>query len=158
MSLASAAAIGAVSGLRSMTGPAVIAEAASRNRIRLKKSPFAWLSSDGAARTSALLAVGELIADKLPFVPNRTDPPSLVIRAVSGALCGAALNSHCGSYRDNRKQVVLGALIGGVAAVAASYIGLKYRKAVNLPKLPAALLEDAVTIGLGAAIITCATE
>ena len=71
MSYAAAAAMGALSGLRSMLGPAIVSEAANRKIVRLRRTPLAWLASNRAARTCELLAVGELIADKLPFIPNR---------------------------------------------------------------------------------------
>ncbi len=53
--------IGAVSGLRSMTGPAL-------TRIRAGGAP---------ALVLPLLALGELVVDKLPGVPPRTAPPAL---------------------------------------------------------------------------------
>jgi uncharacterized membrane protein len=142
------AAIGAVSGLRSMTGPAVVSEAAKRDILHLKGTPLGWLSSNVTARTSALLAAGELIADKLPFMPDRTRAPGLVTRFISGALCGIAVG------RRERKQKIIGALIGGAAAVATAYAGYQYRKHVKLPPLVAALLEDVVAIGSGAAVIS----
>jgi uncharacterized membrane protein len=142
MNYGCSAAIGAVSGLRSMSGPAIISEAASRNIVKLRRTPLAWLGSDRAARTSALLAVGELIADKLPFMPDRTQPASLAFRALAGALSGYAI---CG-----KKKSPMAAFVGGAAALAAAYAGIQYRKRVHLPPVAAALIEDAVAIGAGA--------
>src|SRR5947209_19891065 len=99
MNLAYAAGIGAVSGLRSMSGPAIVAEAASRNIVRLKKTPLAWLASDRAARISAVLAVGEMVADKLPIIPDRIKPPSLAWRAAAGAFSAYAI---CGKGRSRK--------------------------------------------------------
>jgi uncharacterized membrane protein len=149
MNYARAVAIGAVSGLRSMTGPAVVAEAASRRILRLKGTPLAWLGSGTAARTSAVLALGELVADKLPFMPNRTDPPGLAARFLSGALCGIAV-----AGRRNRRERIISALVAGAAAVGAAYVGNQYRKRVKLPPLAAALIEDAVAVGSGAAVVS----
>jgi uncharacterized membrane protein len=150
MNLACAAGIGAVSGLRSMAGPAIVSEAASHNRVRVGKTPLAWLASDSAATTSALLAVGELIADKLPFIPNRTEPASLALRAASGALCGYAICVKQGPG----KRAWMAAAVGAMAAVAAAYAGFEYRRRVKLPPIVAALVEDAVAIGAGSIVIS----
>ena len=143
------AVIGAVSGLRSMSGPAIVSEAANRRIVPLGNTPLAWLASGNAARTAVLLAVGDLVADKLPFMPNRTDPPSLIWRAVSGAACGYAV---CGRGRS-RGERWMSAAVGGAAALAASYAGFEFRRRSKLPPFVAAVLEDAVAIGSGAAAI-----
>lgn len=148
MSYACEAVMGAVSGLRSFTGPAIVSEAAHLNILKLDETPLAWLGSNGATRTSIALAVGELIADKLPFMPNRTDPAGLVARFIAGAVCGAAVAS-----KRSRNDRIMSALVGGSAAVAAAYAGYQYRKHVKLPAFLAALLEDAVAVSAGTAII-----
>ena len=43
-----------------------------------------------SAKTMALMAAGEMIADKLPFIPSRTAMFPLVARVASGALSGTA--------------------------------------------------------------------
>jgi uncharacterized membrane protein len=149
MNYISAAAIGAVSGLRSMSGPAIVAEAAGTHRIDLRGTPLAWLGSGHALRTSALLAVGELVVDKLPSTPDRLNPASLIFRALSGAMCGYAI---CG--RESSKLEKWGsAAVGATAALAASWAGSSYRKHTKLPKIAAALAEDAVAMATGAALI-----
>lgn len=148
MNYACEAAIGSVSGLRSFTAPALLSGAAHRKLLNLKRTPFAWLASDRSARISALLAGGELLADKLPFMPKRTEAPSLVARFISGAVCAMAI-----AGRRKGKERIASALVGGTAAIAASYAGYQYRKHVKLPPVVAALLEDSVALGAGAAII-----
>jgi uncharacterized membrane protein len=161
MNLACQAAIGAVSGLRTFTGPAIIAEAAKLNLLNLKKTPLSWLASDRTALVSAILAGGELLADKLPFMPDRTDPPSLAGRFLAGAMCGAAVSSDRKRNgflrirsRHKSKEMLIGAIVGGTAALAATYAGFQYRKHVKLPAVMAALLEDGVAVGVGAAVIS----
>jgi len=148
MNYACETAIGAVCGLRTFTGPAIIAGAANRNTLKLKRTPLAWLASDRAVGTAMLLAAGELIADKLPFMPNRTDVPGLAARFISGAICGMAI-----AGRRKRSDRILSGIVGGTAAIAAAYAGYRYRKHVKLPSLAAALLEDAVAVGAGTAIV-----
>jgi uncharacterized membrane protein len=148
MNYACEAAMGAVSGLRSFTGPAIISEAANRKLLNLDKSPLSFLASGNAAKTSIALAVGELITDKLPFTPDRTKIPSLMARFVAGAVAGAAI-----AGKRKRNDQIAAAVVGGAAAIAAAYAGYQYRKHVKLPGIVAALLEDAVAIGAGAAIV-----
>jgi uncharacterized membrane protein len=145
-----AAGIGAVSGLRSMSGPALVAEAAGSHRIDLRGTPLAWLGSGHALRTSAVLAVGELIADKIPSAPSRLNPASMIVRALSGAACAYAL---CGRERSNREKWG-SAVVGATAAVAATWAGSAFRKNTKLPKIAAALAEDAVAMATGAAVVT----
>jgi uncharacterized membrane protein len=155
MNLACEAAIGAVSGLRTFTGPAIISQAANRNILCLKRTPLSWLASDRAELIAAILACSELLADKLPFMPNRTDPPALAARFVAGAICGAAISQkHKRSwFKHKRNGWLPGAIAGGAAALAASYAGYQYRKHVKLPPILAAVLEDGVAIGVGSVVV-----
>jgi uncharacterized membrane protein len=148
MNYACEAVIGAVSGLRSFTGPAIVSEAAHLKVLKLDKTPLAWLASGNAAKTSIALAVGELIADKLPFIPARTKAPSLAVRFVAGALCGAAV-----AGKRKRNEQIIGAMVGGTAALAAAFAGYQYRKHVKLPGILAALLEDTLAVSAGTAIV-----
>jgi uncharacterized membrane protein len=132
-----------------MGGPAIVSEAANRHIVDLDHTPLAWLGSGHAARTSAILALGELVADKLPSTPNRTIPPSLAIRALSGAICGYAV---CGqNHSKSEKWIAAG--VGAAAALAASWLGFQYRKHVPLPAFIAAITEDAFTFAAGSAVI-----
>lgn len=121
--------IGVVAGLRSMTGPAATLAAADSH----------WA---GPAR---LAAAGELIVDKLPFAPSRLMPGPLVVRALSGALCGREL------ARRAQASKPLGTLAGALGALAGSYGGYYARRAVtarSVPDFPIALVEDSLAVGL----------
>lgn len=148
MNYGCAAAIGAVSGLRSMTGPAIIATAAHGKNLDVKGAGLGWLGSSKAAKIAAGLAIGEMIADKLPFMPDRVKPGSLAARAATGALCGYAVFSSRG-----RREAWIGALVGASAALAASWAGFEYRRNIRLPKLASALIEDGIAAGAGALVI-----
>ena len=149
MNYGCAMAIGAVSGLRSMVGPAIISQAAGNHAVNVKDTPLSWMSSTRAIQVSAILAGAEIIADKLPFMPDRTDKPALLGRFISGAICGAAVSSA-----RRREDRIIGALVGGATAIVAAYIGFEYRKAVNLPKFAAAIVEDAVALTAGSAVVS----
>lgn len=151
--LAFASGIGAVAGLRSLLAPAAVSQAASRRMLRLRGPAVEFLRSERSANILAALAVAELVADKLPFTPDRTEPPSLLFRAASGALCGAAVASSL------RKSAVTGAILGSAAAVGAAFAGRELRRIGqrnNWPDVPVALLEDVLAIGGAAAIVISA--
>lgn len=148
---AGAAAIGAVAGLRSMTAPALISHLTRASRGG-ERSKWDFLSSMVSMRTTLALAVGEVIADKLPFIPARTKPPSLIVRAVSGAVSGAALCSA------KKRSWFAGALIGAGAAVGASYAAYELRKRAgkhfNIPDVVVAVVEDSIAAGTGALVLS----
>ena len=123
--------LGFVSGLRSMLGPALVAEIAPPN-VRL---------------VFRLLTVGELIADKLPRTPNRIAPGPLAGRFLSGAAVGYVV------FRHARQSVWVGALLGAGASMAGAYGGYHGRKALGetlrVPDPVIAVVEDALALGLG---------
>src|SRR5262245_18630100 len=88
-------ALGAVTGMRSTAGAAVLA---FQHGGLLKK-------------VLASLAAGELVADKTAAVGNRIDPAPLCARALMGAIVGGVI-AHEGD--DN---VAFGAMLGAAAAV-----------------------------------------
>src|SRR5580692_9276681 len=100
--------IGVVSGLRSVTAPAVVAWAAHRNWLHLHNTALSFMASTAAVVIFTLLAVAELVADKLPFTPIRLKPPGLIARIVLGALSGATIAA------SGTQSIVLGGLLGAV--------------------------------------------
>ena len=111
--------IGVIAGLRSLTAPAAVAWGAGRHWLNLQGTPFAFMGSTAAVAVFTLLAIGELIADKLPSTPNRTSVPGLGTRVVMGALSGAAIASAGG------QSFVLGAVLGAAGGIAGTYAGYR---------------------------------
>lgn len=139
---AAAAGLGVLAGMRGLAAPATVSARLANDGIT-NHAPVALraFGSPRAARTLRALAVGELAADKLPFIPDRTSAPSLLFRTLSGAVCGAALAAW------RRESAVIGALIGGAAAAGASYGFLAARKAAHRAGIPyplSGLAEDAL--------------
>jgi uncharacterized membrane protein len=105
-----------------------------------------WLAFLGFAATPyifSVLAIGEMIADKLPKTPSRKAPVGFSGRIVSGALCGAAIGAS--------NQALVGGLLAGLlGAVAGTFGGYEFRsrlvRAIGGNDLPIALLEDAIAI------------
>jgi uncharacterized membrane protein len=140
--------LGAVAGVRSMSAPALLSRAASRGSIEgIEETPFAFLASPRAARILTVLAVGEALADKLPFSPDRISPPGLVGRMASGGLVGAAL------FAAAERRAAIGAGLGLLASVAASspsyYLRVKTQERLGLPNWAVGLVEDALAEGTG---------
>lgn len=147
-----AAGIGVIAGMRSMSAPAFVSNSFARVRPKhLRKSPFRHLSSPFVSNVLALLAAGEMIADKLPFMPNRTDPPALVGRALNGAFAAAAWAAY------NRQSALIGAVTGAAAAIASSFAFFHLRRAatheLEIPDSVAAITEDALVLGTGIGLL-----
>jgi uncharacterized membrane protein len=148
-------AMGLIAGLRSMSAPALFSAAASRKHNgALTRTPFDTLTSPRTAAVLGALAVGEMVVDKLPKTPSRTIPPSVIFRALSGALVGAA---YC---EEQRKPLATGALLGALGAVAATYGAYYLRQAADhktgLPDPVVAFIEDAITVGAGLGVMRSA--
>ena len=145
---AASATIGLVAGLRSMMAPAVVSHVASNGALNLDGSPLAFLASERASIPLAVLAGGEVVADKTPWIPNRTDPPALIARVVTGGLSGAAV--AIGGRRDG----ALGAVIGGLAALGGTFLGFQLRRRAvregGLPDPVVAVCEDLIAMGAAA--------
>jgi uncharacterized membrane protein len=137
--------IGAASGLRSLTAPAAVAWAAHLSWLNLNGTSLSFMGSTASVVVFTLLATAELIADKLPSTPSRTKPPGLIARIVLGGLSGASVSAAGG------QSIGLGAVLGGVGGVAGTFAGFQVRtrlvRALKVPDLVIALLEDTVAIG-----------
>jgi uncharacterized membrane protein len=141
--------IGVIAGLRAMTAPAVVSWAARLGWLHLENTPLAFLGFAATPYIISVLAIGELIADKLPKAPSRKSPPGFIGRIVTGGLSGAALGASGGSW-------IVGLVAGVIGAVVGTLGGYEFRvrlvKAIGGKDFPIALLEDAIAIG-GALLI-----
>ena len=147
LALGLAFAIGLVAGLRSFTAPTVVAWAAHLGWINLHGSPLAFMGSAWAVGIFSILALVELVADKLPKTPSRTAPVGLCARLVTGAVSGACLAVAGGA------TVWLGALAGALGGIAGAFGGYQARvglvRALRVPDFAVAIPEDVIAIGLG---------
>jgi uncharacterized membrane protein len=150
--LALAFAIGVMAGLRTLTAPAVVCWAAHLGWINLHGSHLVFLDATVTVVIVTLLAIFELVNDKLPATPNRTTPGPLGARIVMGALCGAALAGGGG------QGVPLGAIAGIVGAVVGAFGGYQARHQIvtqlKVKDLGVALVEDLIAIGGALLVVT----
>lgn len=147
-----AALMGALAGMRSMAGPAFLGQLARKGALSEVNGPLALVTKSGFGATSGVLALGEMVADKLPFTPNRTAVGPLLGRALTGGLSGAVICSA------KRRSMLFGALLGAAAAVGAAYGAYHLRKSggerLHVPDGVMALGEDAIVAGLGHTLTT----
>jgi uncharacterized membrane protein len=127
-----AAVLGTVTGARTFLAPAALA---LRGRL------------GGPARIAVpVLAVGEIVGDKLPMAPPRVQGPGLIGRVVSGAVSGGVV----GGAR--------GARVGAAFALAATYPSQLLRGTIvsrtGIPDIACAVPEDLV----GAALAWAASD
>ena len=147
MSAPRALALGAISGLRSASGPAFVSRAASRGYMDLSGTPLAFLGSPLLSKALVVAALGEFVGDKLPSTPSRTALPTLLVRAASGGVVGAA------AFVSADRRAAMGVLLGSSAAVAAAFAGERLRALVGreagLPDPVVAVAEDTVVLLVG---------
>jgi uncharacterized membrane protein len=160
--VARSATLGALAGLRAFTPPAILSQAAHRNLIPIRRSPMRLLRTSTAANLLALFAVGELVGDKLPFTPSRLELAPLAFRTASGAICGSVISWSGSRGRRGAKPAALGALVGGLAALAGAFAGFHLRQATaqrfGVPDPAIAVVEDMVAIAGSIAIIARQTN
>ena len=148
----SAFGIGIVAGLRSLTAPALVSWAAHLHWLDLRDSRLALLGSTISVFTISALGLGELIADKLSFVPSRTSPFPMAFRILSGMICSAAF---CISAN---RLLLEGALLGGLGAINGAFAGFHVRrllvKYLKTDDTVIALAEDALAVGAGLFLVS----
>jgi uncharacterized membrane protein len=144
--------IGIIAGLRSLTAPALVSWAAHLGWLDLSGSSLSFLGSRATTIILSLLALCELVADKLPRTPKRTDPVPLVFRVMTGGFSSIAI---CASAHQSP---VIGTILGVLGAIAGAFSGYEIRhrlvEAFGVPDFGVAAAEDIVAIGGGLLIVS----
>jgi uncharacterized membrane protein len=144
--------IGIVAGLRALLAPAIVAWAAHLGWLNLHGSPLAFMGSTTAAVIFTVIAIGELVGDKMPQTPKRTALPSLLARIVTGGICGATLCAAAG------KSLLVGAVLGGIGGVIGAFAGYEIRKRLvsnlHIKDFFVAICEDLVAIAVACFLIS----
>jgi uncharacterized membrane protein len=147
----SAFALGVVCGLRAMVGLAAASWAANRQQISLEGTWLSFLGFRFTPYITSLLAIGEIINDKLPKIPSRLVPPQFAGRVVMGALTGSAIGLSQEHFLIGASSGIIGSIVGTLAGSKARAFAAK----LFGRDLPAALLEDAIAVAL--AVVTIVT-
>jgi len=121
-------ALGAATGIRSMSGLAALA-----------------MTRPGTARqVSGLALAAEMVADKTSLLGDRVDPLPLAGRAVLGAVVGAVV-----ARRQAPHHVIAGMACGAASAVIAAHLAYQVRTRLPVSNVAAGLLEDSVVLLVG---------
>ena len=142
--------IGIVAGLRALTPLAAVSWAAHFGLVPVPGTWLVFLAATITPYLATVLALGELVTDKMPTTQSRKMPIAFGARILTGSLCGGTLGVASGLS-------FLGFFLGGIGAVIGTFGGaaLRSRLAQAFGKdLPAALLEDVVAIAT-AVLIVC---
>jgi uncharacterized membrane protein len=144
--------LGCLTGLRCLTAPAAVCWAAHLGWLNLAGSKLAFMDRPVTLVVLTILAVVELIADKLPKTPARTAPAGLIARVVLGCLCGAALAANAGG------NLLVPAIVGVGGALIGTFVGYKARRALVLrahtPDFAVAIAEDVIAVAGSLVIVS----
>jgi uncharacterized membrane protein len=140
--LALIAGLGFVTGLRSMTGLAGIVRALDVPAVKRRgANAGAGEPTGSATKVAALMAIGEMVADKLPGMPPRTAPVPLLGRLAVGAYIGATVARRSGT---------VGGVLGAATAILGSYCGKAVRERLSgrdrRAEVAVGFLEDAIAV------------
>ena len=136
--------LGCLTGLRSLTPPAVVCWAAHLGWLHFAGTKLAFLGRPVTLIVFTLLALIELIADKLPKTPARTAPLGLIARIVFGCLGGVALAISTGG------SLLVAAIVGIAGAVVGTFAGYRIRRDLvsrgHLADFAVAIAEDVIAV------------
>ena len=139
--------LAALAGARSMAGPALLIRHLNRHPSRRLKRRWKVLQKSRTANILTLLAIGEMIGDKLPTAPNRTTRAALTGRGIAGVVIGSAL------FKRSRRSPGWGAAVGAASALAGAYATFYLRKqlsdATSVPDPVWGGVEDLLVIKAG---------
>ncbi len=139
--------LGCFDGLRSLTPPALVCWAAHLGWLHFDGTRLAFLHHRTTLIVFTALAVAELIADKLPKTPARTEALGLIARLVLGGACGLAIATSAGV------SLFLSATLASIGALVGTFAGYYSRhfivSEIHVPDFPVAAAEDIVAIAGG---------
>ncbi|MCO5947570.1 DUF4126 family protein [Mucilaginibacter flavidus] len=147
--------LGILAGMRTTSAPVIACQILSKHPSKhLAGSPLRFMQSPNAALGMKLLALGEVVGDKLPNTPNRIAVGGVVGRCLAGSLAGASI------YKATGNNALVGALLGSAVALGCTFGSYYLRRFVVAktdifdPYIGA--IEDVVVAGAGAVLIISA--
>lgn len=144
--------LGIISGMRATFAPAIAAHYLSKeSNAALSTSKLHFIQTPTAAIITKLLCAAEIAGDKLPNTPDRIIAPQVIARVASGAFTGAVISAA------NKDSVATGILIGGAAALAATFGTYYLRKYIDkstfIKEPLTGAFEDLFAIDMGVLIM-----
>ena len=141
--------IGVVAGLRAFTAPAVLAWAAFLQWINLSGTWASWMGHWVTVAILTVVAVAELVSDKMPTLPSRKSAPQFLLRLAVGAFSGAVLGTAWGYRWGSLGAGMIGAVVGTIGGFAVR-TGMVRANGGN--DRPVALSEDVFAAVAGIAV------
>lgn len=136
--------LGITTGMRSMTPMAVLCWFAYLGYLPVEGTWAAWTGKVAAVAAFTVLALAEMVADKLPRTPDRTSAGPLIGRLVFGGLIG----SISATAMDG--PGIEGSLLGIVGAALGAFAGFMIRRdtveKIGCADWKVALAEDLITV------------
>jgi uncharacterized membrane protein len=144
--------LGCVDGLRSLTAPALVCWAAHLGWLHLAGTRLAFINHRSTLIIFTLLAIVELILDKLPNTPARTAPLGLIARICFGGASGLGLATSAGT------SLSFSVLLASTGALVGAFVGYRSRRLIvteaHVPDLVVAVAEDVIAIAGGLFILS----
>jgi uncharacterized membrane protein len=144
-----ATALGAIAGARSATAPATLSSLLARQQghgdDRLERLTV------GLRPLLYAFAFGEMVADKLPFMPDRTSPTALLGRLLLGGASGALVARAFGE-----NLLVAGALAAGAAygtTFACYHLRRLLMDELGMDGITSGMIEDTAVVAVAAALV-----
>lgn len=138
--------LGVCTGLRSMIPIALLCWYAWAGYLPVENTWAFWVAKPVSVGVFTLLALGELVGDKLASTPSRASVFPFTARVAFGGLVGALIATGL------KGSVVEGVVLGVIGAVVGTLAGYHIRHHLvdqkGWPDLRAALLEDGITLVL----------
>ena len=141
--------IGVVAGLRAFTAPAVLAWAAFLQWINLSGTWASWMGHWATVAILTVLAVAELVSDKMPTLPSRKSAPQFLVRLATGAFSGAVLGTAWGYRWGSLGAGMMGAVLGTLGGYAVRTALVRSNGGKDRP---VALSEDVFAAVAGVAV------
>ncbi|MEI7544548.1 MAG: DUF4126 family protein [Mycobacteriaceae bacterium] len=141
--------IGVVAGLRAFTAPAVLAWAAILQWINLSGTWASWMGHWTTVAILTVLAVAELVSDKMPTLPSRKSAPQFLVRLATGAFSGAVLGTAWGYRWGSLGAGMIGAVLGTLGGYAVRTALVRSNGGKDRP---VALSEDVFAAVAGVAV------
>lgn len=137
--------LGATTGMRTFTPMAVLCWFAYAGYVPLDGTWAFWVAKLATAIVFTVLALAELVGDKLPRTPDRTSTGPLLARLVFGGLIGGIVAASLNG--SGMEGVILG--VGGalVGAFGGHLVRREIVERTGGKDWPVAVAEDLVTVG-----------
>lgn len=136
--------LGIVTGLRTFTPMAALCWFAWSRALPLDDTWAFWAAKLAVAIVFTVLAICELVADKQPWIPDRTRLYSVVAKLFLGGLLGAIVATGLDG------AVIEGIILGVLGVLVGTYGGFLIRRDLvqkaNLQDWHVAMAEDAIAI------------